>query len=159
MPDESDPPRKFYDLKPKEFERVNETPAAAAPDLRADPGILPAKRERIDARDLARQGTGKGQLLDGTNAAANRPNQIHVVLQENLAKANAAGLNDLAPMVKRPSRRKRDFWLVLVPVNAFFAFAAFGPFANPVSFVYGVGGMAFFSAALTWVMFGVMDDY
>jgi hypothetical protein len=160
VPDESDPPRKFYGLKPKEFERVNEAPAAAAgPDLRADPGITAAKGGPIDVRELARQATGNKPLLDGTNQAANRDNDVHVVLRENLARANAAGLNTLTPKKKRPSRRRRDYWLVLMPVNAFFAFCAFGPYANPTTFVYGLGGMAFFSAGFTWVMFAVMDDY
>jgi hypothetical protein len=81
------------------------------------------------------------------------------VLRANLAHANAAGLNDLALKPKRRSRRKRDYWLLLVPINAFFAFWAFGPWANIMTFAYGVGGIILFTGSLTWVMFGVLDDY
>ena len=41
MPDAPDPPRKFYSLKPREFEAVNEPrpDALAATPLARDPGI------------------------------------------------------------------------------------------------------------------------
>jgi hypothetical protein len=161
MPDESDPPRKFYGLKPKEFERVNAPPRDPQPeqDLRPDPGIARTEKERIDVRDIARIAAHGTPLLDGSNAPANRENEVHGVLRENLAHANAAGLNDVAPLPKRRSRRTRDYLLVAVPVNGFFAFCAFGPLSNPVSLVCGIAGMGLFTASFTWVMFFIMEDY
>lgn len=81
------------------------------------------------------------------------------MLRENLARANAKGANDLGPAPTRKNRRTRDYFIVLIPVNAFFAFFAFGPLANPITFIYGIAGIAFFTVALTWVMFGIMNKY
>lgn len=163
MADDPEPPRRFYKLKPTEFERVNSPPAPLptpepAPATRPPPPP-PTPSERIDVRDLARSAAAGTPLLHGTNAPANRPNEVHAMLRDNLDVANAAGLNDVTPLPKRRSRRLRDYLLLMVPVNAFFAWWAFGPNANAATFVYGLGGMALFSAGFTWVMFFVMDDY
>jgi hypothetical protein len=158
-PDEQEPPRKFYGLKPKEFERLNKVAGEPAqPDLRPDPGIVHTEKERIDLRDILHTAAHGAPLL-GNNGPVNRENEVHGVLRENHAAANAAGLNTLAPKPKRRSRRTRDYWIVMIPVNGFFAFWAFGPWANPASFVYGIAGMALFTSGFTWVMFFIMEDY
>lgn len=36
---------------------------------------------------------------------------------------------------------------------------AFGPYRNPMTLAYGIGGMIVFTLGLTWVMWFVMDDY
>jgi len=160
MPDEPDPPRKFYGLKPKEFDRVNKVPGEPPPpDLRPDPGILPSEKERIDVRDLARMASGTMPML-GNNAPANRDNDVHAVLRENLAVANAAGLNDLAPKPKRRSKRKRDYWLIMIPVTLFFGTSVVltGPDA-PIPFVISLSALVLFNVGLWWVMWHVMEDY
>lgn len=163
MADDPEPPRKFYKLKPTEFERVNSPPAPLpTPPESAPPSSMPpppSPAERIDVRDLARTAAGSAPLLQGTNAPANRPNDVHAMLRDNLDVANAAGLNDVTPPPKRRSRRLRDYLLLMVPVNAFFAWWAFGPNASVMTFVYGISGIVLFSAGLTWAMFFVMDDY
>lgn len=160
MADDPDPPRKFYQLKPKEFERVNESPRS--PDsvpTAADPGIAPAaSQQRIDVRDLARQ-AARGAPLLGHNAPQNRANEVHAILQDNLQHANAAGLNELAPKPKRRSKRLRDYWVTLIALNGFFLFWIFGPLANGITIVYGSAGIILFSIGFTWVMFFVVDDY
>lgn len=162
MADEPDPPRKLYSLKPKEFERVNDV--IPPPVDRAIPDTAnttpPLPPGAIDVRTLARQAQAPGNLpLLKKHREAGPDIEVHGLLRENLARANAAGANDLSPAPKRKNRRLRDYFLVLIPVNAFFAYFAFGPMANPVTFVYGVAGIAFFSVALTWVMFGIMNKY
>lgn len=184
MADDADPPRKFYQLKPKEFERVNAPPPPATPEPSKSPpvdGVAPAGK--IDVRELAHAATSNAPLL-GTNAPANRVNEIHAMLQANLARENAAGLNTLAPLAKKRSRRRRDYWILLATVNtaivAIYAaqivlgfqvqcLAARMPFefvnllwfavTTPQLYVIPALGMAFFTAGLTWVMFSVMDDY
>ena len=149
MPDDSDPPRKFYQLKSAEFERLNEAPRAAglnSPAPAAPP--VPSTDQPIDVRDLARQANANTPIL-GVNAPVNRETEVHAMLRENLERADAAGINDVKPVKKRRSRRNRDYWRIMLPVNAFFAFWAFGPYANAVTFVYGLGGMAFFTAGFT----------
>lgn len=166
MADESDPPRKFYNLKPKEFERVNDVIPApvdrAIPDAaNTTPPIPLPPPGTIDVHTLARQAQAPGNapLLRSNRDATGPANDVHGMLRENLARANAAGANEMGPAPKRKNRRTRDYFIVLIPVNAFFAYFAFGPMANPVTFVYGVAGMAFFTVALTWVMFGIMNKY
>ena len=152
MADELDPPRKYYQLKPREFEVVNHPPSPAG----AHAGTQHTKK--IEMRELYEQARTPGPVLNTTPKVAEK-NQIHAILQDNLARANAAGLNTLAPKPKRRSRRMRDFFLVLVPLDAFFAYAAFGPFSNVGLMAYGVAGLIIATLGLTWVMFFVMDDY
>lgn len=161
MADESDPPRKVYQLKPKEFERVNTivpgapaTPANAAPD----PGPQAAPAGKIDVRQLAQQASTGGPLL-ANNAPANRANDVHAMLQGNHARANAAGLNDVPERPRGPSRRKRDYWLSLVGGNLAIVVTLLVCGFNVVSGMFAFGGMVFFSAGLTWIMWFVMDDY
>lgn len=159
MADDPDPPRKYYGLKRKDFERVNDVPAPPAESLAPPPAPPdPAPPGRIDVHDLARTATAGTPLLSG-NAPANRPNDIHAILQENLQRANAAGLNDVTPPPKRRSRRLRDYFIVFIPVNAFFGWWAFGPYANAMTFIYGIAGMILFSVGFSWVMFFIVDDY
>jgi hypothetical protein len=60
---------------------------------------------------------------------------------------------------QRSSRRTRDYWLLLLLLNGFFAAATFGPFQNPLTLLYGIRGMIVTTLGLTWVMWFVMDDY
>jgi len=152
MADELDPPRKYYQLKPREFESVND------PLSSTDAPGRPPETKKIEVRDLCAQACTPGPVLN-TAQKVSEKNQIHVILHENLARANAAGLNNVTPKPKRRSRRTRDFFLVLVPLDAFFGYAAFGPHSNVGLMAYGVGGMIIATLGLTWVMFFVMDDY
>lgn len=168
MADDSDPPRKFYGLKPTQFERVNRVPGADVPPTEsADvPSVGPASAvpppsdpgAPIDVRALVRQAQTGGPLLRGSPAAGPR-NDVHAMLRENLDRADAAGLNAVAPPPRRKSRRRRDYFLLIVSLNGVLGFIALGPFANVMTLVYGLAGMILVTAGLTWIMFGVMDDY
>jgi hypothetical protein len=146
MADESDPPRKFYALKPREFEVVNQPKSTPSPDSAP-----------TDVQGHLRAANAHGILH--VTPKSSETSDVHAMLRDNLERENAAGLNDVTLPPKKRSRRKRDYWLMLLPVNAFFAWRAFGPGASVVTLVYGIGGMAFFTAALTWVMWFVLDDY
>jgi hypothetical protein len=159
MSDEPDPLRKLYGLKPREFESVNELrPNAppAAPPAR-DPGILPAPDGPIDVRELARQATITGNAI--FTAPANRPNEVHAMLQDNLTRADAAGLNELMPQVRRRSRRRRDYWVLIVGVNGLVASSLLIVGVNPVSVFVVLAAIGFFSAAVTWIMWFLLEDY
>ena len=155
MADELDPPRKYYQLKPREFDLVNDLPPARSPHGHKV-GTPPT--QKIEVRDLYKQASTPGPVLGPGQKMADK-NEVHVMLQDNLARANAAGLNTLTPKPKRRSRRKRDYFLVLFSVNAFFAFAAFGPYSSVAMMAYGVAGIIITTLGLTWIMFFVMDDY
>lgn len=80
-------------------------------------------------------------------------NEVHAILRDNAARAEAAGLNRLSEKTRRPSRRKRDYFLTLVVGNiVLFASSALMP-------VFGAAGLIIFNVGLTWIMWFVMDDY
>jgi hypothetical protein len=101
---------------------------------------------------------GQGRLLNPPGAVR-KPNDVQVLMRQHAAKMRRADLDESTPRPRRVSRRKRDYWIVLIPLNAFFAFFAFGPFRNPMTFAFGLGGMIIVTVGLTWVMFFIMDDY
>ena len=148
MPDEPDPPPKSYGFKSREFDILNPptgTPQASAP-IRVD--------------DLLRQAAASKP--GGVPPVKSRPveNDVHAVLRENLLRANLSGLNELKPLVKRPSRRKRDFWFLMISGNLFLGFLAIVMgITNPFVFASAIAGMGMLTASLTWVMWFIMDDY
>lgn len=186
MPDEPDPPRKFYGFKPKEFENVNGVPPAVpegAPPNPANLGPTPDSG-RITVRDLFNQAQMGGPLLAKDPPPAGPKNDVHAMLAENLARADALGLNDVAPPKYGHHRRRRDYIVLVITGNLFFAviyavemFIGFqvqclaarmpNEFGNlvrfalthPASYAMGLVGMVFYTGALTWLMYGVMDDY
>ena len=161
MQDEPDPPRKFYDFKPREFEAANEPPRNPAPTGKSqpapDPGVIRVHDDRIDVRELARIATGDRPAL-GTNAVVNRPNEVHAILRDNLARANAAGLNEVS-LRQRRSRRLRDYLIVVtvfnVPLGAFAWFSRGDPFV----LVFLLAGFVFFNIRFAWNVWAIMDDY
>lgn len=159
MPDEPDPPRKFYGLKPREFEAVNARPrypGESPPAAGTDPASRPAA---IDVNDLIRSANpnGAGGL---SKASPVVKNDVHAILHDNLMRAEALGLNELTPKPRRKSRRKRDYWLLMAGACAVFGTIILksGP-REPVTFIFALGGLAVSTVGLTWVMWFVMDDY
>jgi hypothetical protein len=158
--DPSDPPRKFFELKDREFERVNPArpPESAAS---ANPPPPPADASKpIDVRDIYQQAATPGPVLS-PGSRRNDPNEVHGILRENLARENAAGLNEV-PHRRRPvSRRFRDYVLLMVGLNVGLGLnavrASHG--GDVVGFVSSIAGMGLLSAGVTWVMWFVMDRY
>lgn len=160
MADHPDPPRKFYQLKPTDFERVNaprpqEPAASALPKPVSQPPASPTAR--IDVRDLARTATEGTRLLSG-NAPANRANDVHAVLREEFEREKATGLFHVEPGDDKKYRdRVRRYWIALVLVNAPLAVIAWsvnptrelGP-ASAVVFVCAIAGIGMFTAFWTW---------
>jgi hypothetical protein len=157
MADDSDPPRVFYQLKPREFERVNAPVNSTPTDPSPTPGTTANAEGRIDVQELYRKANFPGPVL--TPNKAGEKNEVHAILQGNLDHANAAGLNEIAPKPKRRSRRTRDYFIVLIALDLFFGAAAFGPYSNVGTMAYGVAGIIISTVGLTWIMFFVMDDY
>lgn len=131
MADEPDPPRKYYRLTEPTFERVN-PPVAAAP-------MPPAAA----AAPLGATGV----------APVNRPNEVHALLALNRDRERAAGGFDVSVRPKRKSRRRRDYFVVLILGNALLVGAI------RLQPVFGGAGFVLFNIGLTWIMWVVMDDY
>ena len=163
MPDAPDPPRKFYKFKPVDFENVNGVRQASSLDDTQplpDPGIIESDKVRIDVRDLAR--AAKIPIASSAPAAPKPANEVHAVLQANLAKANAAGLNDvkLNPNYVSPQQRRvRRFWLVIfafdVPLGAY---AWWIGHQQAIPFACAVGGIGFVTGRLIWETFFLNTD-
>ena len=147
MADDPDPPRKFYEFKPREFEVVNPRANEAQPTA------------PINVKDLLRQ-AGSSKPGGVAPADLTPKNEVHTILQENVANNQAKGLEELTPLPPRKSRRKREFFTLLIIGNAVcggLAYAA-GP-NSAIAFASAVGAMGLITAGLTWVMWFVMDDY
>ena len=106
-------------------------------------GIKPREFERLNAKGPA----GRSAEHD-----------IYAMLQQNLAIEKKAGLNEVE-IKEVKSRRKRDYWLLLVPSIGTLALAAWLGRANPYVLVPACSGIVLVSIGLTWVMWFVMDDY
>ncbi len=161
MADDPEPPRKFYQLKPKDFERVNRVPGASvapvvpAPD--AGPAPIDDRHRRIDVRELIRQGAAGAPLLSA-NQPANRPNEVHGVLKDKFEHDRAHGLFHVEPGDDKERRQRiRNYWLLLVLVDAPFLWLAWkvnplrglGP-ASAIVFTCAIAGFGMFTAWWTW---------
>jgi hypothetical protein len=144
MPEDQDPPRKLYDLKEAKFDAVN---------ARSDQ--LPA----IDVREHFQSAAINGGPAVPKPAPANT--DVQAMLQENVARANKAGLNDLAEQPERRSRRARDYWFLMIVGNSLLVTLFTGAVASGNAFLiaFAAGGIGLLSAGLTWLMWFVLDDY
>jgi hypothetical protein len=143
-PPEPEPPRREFRFKPPEFDVANRP-------VKATPTDAP-----IDVHQLHRLARPPPPTAD---APAPAENEIHAILRANLARAEAKGEHELILEPRPPSRRKRDFWLLLIGGNLVVAGAVGGLHKNVITVVFGFSAMVFFSLGLIWVMWFVMDDY
>ncbi len=99
MQDEPDPPRKYYGLKPKEFDRVNIVPSESVPEqpVKPDPGIVPAIDRKIDVHELIRAGAKPGKQ-PGPDQVPHSTNEVQDILRENYQRELAAGGYDVGPL-------------------------------------------------------------
>lgn len=147
MSDDSDPPRKFYRLKPKDFEMVNE-PTSAAP---------------ADSSPTHVRGHLRAAFSPPSSSAITpqpQANDVHALLRDNVARANAAGLNELTAVRARRSRRKRDYWrLMALGTIILGGIAALTGPRMPIPFTYAIAGLVLFNLGLWWIMWHVTEDY
>ena len=160
--DPIDPPRKFYGLKPREFDAVNGPPRAAPADERVprpDPGITHIASGPITVEALNRTAAGQTPALF-VNGPVNHANEVHDLLELNRRRGATSGEFTLKPQPPRRSRRKRDFWLLVFLANLFCvgSTAAVSGF-SPIVVLYGLACGMFMTAALVWIMWFVIDDY
>jgi len=94
-----------------------------------------------------------------TATPTSEPTDVHQILRANITRDEAAGLNVVKPMPKRPSRRKRDFWLMIVAGNLTIVALVIATGHNVVSVLFGLAGVVLLTSGFTWVMWCVMDDY
>lgn len=145
MPDEPDPPRKYYGFKEREFQRDNAPASQSPPQPTAE-----------DLAKLAGNPVPKAQTPGPAKSAD--PNDVFNVLQQNRTVEQRRGADNLE-IKKARSRRTKEFWLILVGGNAvIIGFVILGGF-NVVSVIYGLAAVIVFSLSLSWVMWQVMNKY
>lgn len=88
-------------------------------------------------------------------------NDIFAMQRDLRAREQASGRDVLAPAPARPSRRRRDYWLLVALLNGLGGAAAAAGWAggNFVVLVYALAGMLLGTIGLTWVLWVVMDEY
>ncbi len=80
------------------------------------------------------------------------------MLQQNRQREQQHNL-DAIEIKETKSRRKREFWFLLVGGNLFILGAVFFSGVNVISVIFGLAGLIVFSLGLSWVMWQVMDRY
>lgn len=153
MPDEPDPPRKVYGFKERDFKRDNAPTAASPPP----PSV----------KELAKMATAAAPVASGHKALpahatgkakADDPNDVYAVLKQNRQAAAKHGLNDVE-IKKIKSRRKRDFWLIIVGGNLAIIGGVWLSGINVITVIFGLAGLILFSISVSWIMWQVMDRY
>jgi hypothetical protein len=142
-----DPPRKVYGFKEREFKRDNAPSSAAPPPPTAKELAMMAGAPTTDPRQRA-----------APAAKRDDPNDVYAVLQQNRQSAAKHGLNEVE-IKEIKSRRKRDFWLILVGGNLAIISAVILTNINVVTVIFGLAGLIIFSLSLSWIMWQVMDRY
>lgn len=84
---------------------------------------------------------------------------VYALRRQIREREQAAGLDNLVTRPKRRSRRRRDYWLLLLASNVVFGTLALLGRGNPAVFISGLAGAIILSIGLTWVMWFIMDDY
>lgn len=144
MPDEPDPPRKFYRFKDREFARDNAPGGAPPPTVQEL-----AKLAGVHHDPRPRAGAPK----------AGDPNDVYHALARNRRAEQQHNLDAIEVRKRARSRRMFDFWVLLIGGNLAIlgGVTVLGP--NVVSLLFGFGGVIIFSISLTWIMWQVMDRY
>jgi hypothetical protein len=146
MPDEADPPRKNYGFKEREFKRDN------APKS-AEPPMPTAKELAIMAGPVAKHGQAARGSMNQDD-----PNDVYAILKANRAVEQKGGLNEVE-IREIKSRRKRDYWLLLISSEVVLGVVAVLGRSNPFVLACSVAGMGLVAFGLTWIMWQVMNKY
>ena len=86
------------------------------------------------------------------------PNDVYAVLDENRSVEKKLGLNEVE-IRELKSRRRRDYWTLLIGGNLAIVGAVALSGFNLISVIFGLSGLIVFSLGATWIMWQVMDKY
>jgi hypothetical protein len=180
MPDDENPPVRRFKLKPKEITRTDTT-SRPGDGTEISVGLMhrmneiAAERSSLRRRDappesLAELAPPPGQspvLLprdveltdprahpgDGTTIS------VDLIHRQNRNSAEKLGPEIVAMPPKRKSRRTRDYFMLLAIADIPFVILLVAGPRTPGTVALASFVIVFGSSMLTWVMFGVMDDY
>jgi len=87
-----------------------------------------------------------------------KPIDVHTILKDNIHAHRG-----VAPLVlnfdKKLSHRKRDYLVLMIVGNAVLLVLMYFLPKDPLIRVLAWSGLALYSAAVTWIIWGVMDHY
>ena len=112
----------------------------------------PRKNYRLKSREF--------ENLNSPDKAQEKSTEhdVFAMLQQNRTVERAIGKDEFEIKGVK-SRRKRDYWLLLIGGNLAII-GLVGLFQlNPVTVVFGFAGVIILTVSLTWIMWFVMDDY
>lgn len=88
------------------------------------------------------------------------PHEVaHLLKMTATRESGAATCQAVPPQVKRASRRARDYWRLVIPVNGVLGLLIVIAPKTPVFYVPVGAAMLLLTLGITWVMWVVMDDY
>jgi hypothetical protein len=94
----------------------------------------------------------------GSTAGKSTGHDVYAILQQNRALEKKAGLKEVE-IKPVSSRRKREYWQLLLLGNGVFALIAWAGRNNAFVLVSAESGAVIFSLGLTWIMWFVMNNY
>jgi hypothetical protein len=162
MEDKPAPQRRVFGFAAREFVRANRTSGEPRRhDAPFNPGAEsnPNPEKAIDVRDIARIASGDGSSLRA-NSPANGENEVHGILRLNLESDQARGWYDVEPGEDKKRRRRiRNYVIALLAIDTPLGLIAWlSGHADPFPFVFAIGGMAYFSARVTWETWFLRTD-
>ena len=90
---------------------------------------------------------------------ASAAHDVYAIRREIREREQALGLNELAPKPAPKSRRRRDYWLLLLTADSALVLTAWQGRGNVFVLVSAATGVVVATIGLTWIMWFVMDDY
>ena len=137
---------KKFAFKEREFRRDNPLSSEAAP-------MPTAKELAMMAGPVAQH----GKAAAGTKKPDD-PNDVYAALEKNRAVEKQHGLGAVE-IQEIKSRRKRDYWVLMIGVNLAIVGAVALSGFNIVGVIFGLSGIIVFSLGATWIMWQVMNKY
>ena len=146
------PARREFQFKRRGFETVNQ-PGGTRIDVHAaiaaaNQGHAPVTPDPAPA--------GPNPVASNPIGAQTRNEALEIVQETARVQSRFEKPVDLTP---RSNRRWRDYLMLMIAVNGLLVTNLILNRDNVVTALFSLGGIAIFSAAVTWIMFFVMDRY
>ena len=107
-----------------------------------------------------RKFTFKDNSFQRENTAATPPApSVHEILRDNLAVQKSIEPAVLPNLKDRRTKRRRDYWLLMLTMNPVIAYVGWLVYGDPVGSIFLLSFFVLFNVGLAWIMFQVMDKY
>tara|TARA_R110002111_G_scaffold112223_4_gene172027 strand:+ start:740 stop:1093 length:354 start_codon:yes stop_codon:yes gene_type:complete len=103
----------------------------------------------------------KSKSFERVNHPTSQEDTAPLSVHEILAQNHAIEAEHEKPLVlnKKPTRRRKDYIIVLLLGNGLIVLTVAILPVNVVTLVYGFSGVVLYTIGLTWVMWAVMSNY